>query len=53
MPNLCFLHLEGSVSHIVHSGASVPRIIDTLFSMLGWDQYVFDKKCIGRRYVEL
>jgi hypothetical protein len=21
--------------------------------MLGWDQYVFDKKCVGTRYAEL
>jgi hypothetical protein len=37
----------------VHSGASGARNVDTLFFMLGWDQYGFDKKCIGTRYAEL
>jgi hypothetical protein len=49
----CFLHLEGSAGHKVHSGASGARNIDTLFFMLLWDQYGYDKKCIGTRYVEL
>jgi hypothetical protein len=52
IPNLCFLHPEGSAGHIVHSGASVTRVIDTPFFMLGWDQYEFYKKCIGTRYAE-
>jgi hypothetical protein len=53
MPNLFFSHPEGSAGHIVHSGASGERNIDTLFFMLEWDQYGFDKKCITTRYAEL
>jgi hypothetical protein len=43
----------GSACRVVHSGASRQRNIDTLFFMLGWDQYGFDKKCIGTRYAKL
>jgi hypothetical protein len=43
----------GPAGHIVHSGASRARNVDTLFFMLGWDQYGFDKKCTGSRYAEL
>jgi hypothetical protein len=43
----------GSAGHIVHSGASGARNVDTLFFMHGWDQYGFDEKCIGARYAEL
>jgi hypothetical protein len=52
MPNLCFLRPEGSAGHIVHSRASVARVIGTPFFMLRWDQYGFYKKCIGTRYAE-
>jgi hypothetical protein len=53
MPSLCFVHPEGSMGHIVHSGASEKRNVDTQFFMLGCDRYVFHKICDGTRYVEL
>jgi hypothetical protein len=32
----------------------VPAIdVNTLFFMVGWDRYVFDKKRVGTRYAEL
>jgi hypothetical protein len=37
----------GSAGHLVHSGASEARNIDTLFFMIG-----FHKKHVGTRYVE-
>jgi hypothetical protein len=48
-----FLHLVGSAGHIVHSGASGVRNIDTLFFMLGWARCSFNKKCNGTRYTKL
>jgi hypothetical protein len=53
MPNLCFLHPEGSAGYIVHSGASEKQNVDTQFFMLAWDWYGFHKICDGTRYVEL
>jgi hypothetical protein len=44
---LVFLLLEGSVGHIVYSGASGVRNINALFFMLRWDQYGFDKSAFG------
>jgi hypothetical protein len=37
----------------VHSGASRAQNVDTLFFLLGWDQYGFEKKYIRTRYAEL
>jgi hypothetical protein len=50
---LVFLHLVGSVGHIVHCSVSGVRNTDALFVMLGWDQYGFDKKHIRTRYAKL
>jgi hypothetical protein len=41
--NLEFLHPVGSAGHVVHFGASVPRNVNTLFFMLVWNQYGFEK----------
>jgi hypothetical protein len=35
---LVYLLPVGSAGHIVHSGASKPRSVDTLFVMLGCDR---------------
>jgi hypothetical protein len=50
---ITFLHLVGSVGHVVHSDVSRTRNIDALFFMLGWDRCCFYKKCTGTCYVEL
>jgi hypothetical protein len=50
MSNLCFSHPEGSVRHVVHSGASGARDIDALFFVIQWDRYGFDKKRFRTRY---
>jgi hypothetical protein len=48
-----FLHPVVSAGHVVHSGASEVRSIDTLFFMLGWDWCSFQKKHVETSYVEL
>jgi hypothetical protein len=50
---LVFLHPMGSVGHVVHSRASGPRNVDTLFFVLGWNLYGIDKKRTGTHYTEL
>jgi hypothetical protein len=41
------------VGHVVHSSAFREQNISTLFFMLVWDQYGFDKKCVRTPYNEL
>jgi hypothetical protein len=43
----------GSTGHVVHSGASGARNVNTVFLMLEWDHHRFDKKCNGTCYADL
>jgi hypothetical protein len=49
----CVLHSAGSVGDVVHCGVSGAQIVSTLFFLLGWDRYVFQKKRIETRYAKL
>jgi hypothetical protein len=44
---LVFLHPMGSASYVLHSGAFMALNVDTLFFMLGWDRYGFQKNTPG------
>jgi hypothetical protein len=48
-----FFHPVGSTAHVVRSGASGARNVDTLFFIPGWTQHGSHKKGAGTRYVEL
>jgi hypothetical protein len=48
-----FLHLVGSVGHILHTHATRAQNVDTLFFMFMGARCGFPKKCVGTRYVEL
>jgi hypothetical protein len=50
---LAVLHPMRALHHLVHSGASGEQNVDTLFFMLGWDWYGFDKNRAETHCVEL
>jgi hypothetical protein len=50
---LLFLHLVGSASHVMHSGASGERNVDALFFMLRWARCGSNKKHVGTCLAEL
>jgi hypothetical protein len=50
---LVFFHPLRYAGHVVHSGASGSRNINTVYFMLGRDRYELHKKHAGTRYAEL
>jgi hypothetical protein len=50
---LAFVDPVGSMSQVVHFGASREQNGDALFFMLGWDQCGFNKKHTETCYTEL
>jgi hypothetical protein len=50
---LVFLNPVGSIGHIVHFGASRPRMIDAIFVIVEWARWGFHKKHAGTHYTEL
>jgi hypothetical protein len=50
---LVFVHLVGSVGHIVNFGASGARNLNALFFMIAWAWCGFHKNCARTRYTEL
>jgi hypothetical protein len=50
---LVFLHLAELAGHVVYFGVSGAPNVITLFFMLGWDRYGFDKKRVGAHYAKL
>jgi hypothetical protein len=47
------LHPVRTVGLVLHSCASRARNIDTLYFLLGWYRYVFDKYHVGISYANL
>jgi hypothetical protein len=47
-----FLHPVEFAGHVVYSIAPGPRNVNTLFFVLGWDRYGFNKKCNGTCHAE-
>jgi hypothetical protein len=50
--DLVFLQPVGTAGHIVHSVASMARIINALFFKLRWDPYGFHKNRASTHYAE-